>query len=511
MPAIIMTQDELYKLLTTDPWNVRIADFFRTIWRKLKSPKWWFDQYQQYSSEVEADRKAIESKARALRLQLPKLEEEKPYAQSLPLPSILDVPLCVLSLDCPQLHEIGMKASVNAERTGFELLGTPDFEPLRTNNRSVPLKLTLNLTLTYQDGRSVDTPINPITITMPLDLRQSPRKMLRDNPVDWVEIAKHGPTYKHDDTQTDTLPTFGVEHDCPIKRLFGASRRGRSHADKALPRDDHFELDYLPESQWYLMAVADGAGSARYSRMGAMLACQTAIETLKAKLADQAVTGPLEQAAAQITQEATQEESAPVRKMLYNILPQAALEARNALIKECQQTASDYKDKNLNVKLADYSTTLLLALAKPIGGSWFVAAFWIGDGAIVLYNDDLQTAHLLGVPDGSSTPSETAFLTSPSMLKDPADILQRVRCCVVDNFTALMLMSDGVSDPLFATEDDLAKPESWEAFCNELRCNNEHPVKLDHDNPNLARELLDYLDFWDDKGTHDDRTLTLLY
>ena len=64
----------------------------------------------------------------------------------------------------------------------------------------------------------------------------------------------------------------------PRKDIVAASQRGRSHAHEGKPRDDHFLLHYCKDTEWYIMAVADGAGSAKYSREGSRIACETVVE-----------------------------------------------------------------------------------------------------------------------------------------------------------------------------------------------------------------------------------------
>ena len=77
-------------------------------------------------------------------------------------------------------------------------------------------------------------------------------------------------------------------------------------------------------------------------------------------------------------------------------------------------------------------------------------------------------------------------------------------------FTALMLMTDGVSDPWFETDSNLNNPEKWRTFYKEIQDNNEHPVNLNDNNEQAKDELLGWLDFWS-PGNHDDRTIAILH
>ena len=82
----------------------------------------------------------------------------------------------------------------------------------------------------------------------------------------------------------------------------------------------------------------------------------------------------------------------------------------------------------------------------------------------------------------------------------------RTRFTLCDNFTAFLLMTDGVSDPKFETEARLANLSAWDALWDDLQAGaglstaDEHP----------DQKLLEWLDFWS-QGNHDDRTIALIY
>ena len=90
---------------------------------------------------------------------------------------------------------------------------------------------------------------------------------------------------------------------------------------------------------------------------------------------------------------------------------------------------------------------------------------------------------------------------------DAATLYQRLRFNIMDDFTALFLMSDGVSDPKFETDANLNNPDKWDALWNDLRDNG---VQLTDDNEDSKDQLLNWLDFWA-AGNHDDRTIVILY
>ena len=283
----------------------------------------------------------------------------------------------------------------------------------------------------------------------------------------------------------------------PRKDIVAASQRGRSHAHEGKPRDDHFLLHYCDKTEWYVIAVADGAGSAKYSREGSKIACETAVAHCKDALAD---SSEFENA---IQLFADNAESQEARKLvgdrIYRIVGNAALKAHNAIKKEAERKEG--------AKLKDYATTLLLSICKRFEFGWAVASFWVGDGAMCIYDAEKHTADMLGMPDEGEFAGQTRFLTMPEIFADTASFYQRLRFKIYPDFTALMLMTDGVSDPKFETDANLQNPEKWDAFWKDL---SENGVELTDDNEKSQEQLLNWLNFWD-RGNHDDRTIAILY
>ena len=79
-------------------------------------------------------------------------------------------------------------------------------------------------------------------------------------------------------------------------------------------------------------------------------------------------------------------------------------------------------------------------------------------------------------------------------------IAPRTQFMLVEDLTALVLMSDGVSDPWFETDGQLASITKWDGFWSELVAVNAISMK---------EKLLAWLDFWS-SGNHDDRTIVLV-
>ncbi|MBQ3634111.1 MAG: protein phosphatase 2C domain-containing protein [Bacteroidales bacterium] len=282
------------------------------------------------------------------------------------------------------------------------------------------------------------------------------------------------------------------------KDIVAASQRGRSHAHEGKPRDDDFKIRYCEESDWYVIAVADGAGSAQYSRRGSEIACNTVMEHCSRMLSE---SMDFDNYIRAYKESQTPEAWKDVSDYVYRLLGAAAHKAHNAIKAEAEG-AQDPK-----IKMRDYSTTLLLAVSKKFEFGWVVASFWVGDGAICVYDQKNHRAEMLGMPDEGEYAGQTRFLTMPEIFSDTKALYGRLRFKIYEDFTALMLMTDGVSDPKFTTDANLQNVDKWDALWADLK---ENGVELTDDNEAVQDQLLEWLNFWD-RGNHDDRTIAILY
>jgi serine/threonine protein phosphatase PrpC len=276
------------------------------------------------------------------------------------------------------------------------------------------------------------------------------------------------------------------------KNMVAASQRGRSHAIEGKPRDDDFALYFDKHTEWYIMVVADGAGSVPFSRKGSEIACQTVINVCKEKITEKQED---------FIKFKSQKNKNEIAKILQEIISNAIFQAHKEIEKEV-------KEKGRSIK--DYSTTLLVSLCKKFEYGWWVGAWWVGDGGIGVYQKDPPYLKILGNPDGGEFAGQTRFLTMPEIIKK--ELYTRMRFEIIEDFTALILMTDGVTDPKFETDANLNKIEKWNEFWDDLNGNNEDKIKVDFsdDNKQVADQLLEWLNFWS-KGNHDDRTIAILF
>lgn len=335
-------------------------------------------------------------------------------------------------------------------------------------------------------------------LAIPVAFNPSPRDLWKNIPTD-LNIPYYKP-----DCECRYLKVEEGKGGIPRKDIVAASQRGRSHAQEGKARDDHFSLFHCDESDWYIIAVADGAGSAKYSRKGSEVACNTVIDHCKKFLLD----NPDFEASicAYENDRDNQDKRTNVTRHIIDIVYKGAMRAHEAVKKVA--------DANEGSKLKDFATTLMFAICKKYDFGWFIASFWVGDGAMCLFDADNKTAKLLGTPDEGEFSGQTRFLTMPEIFRDPEVVAKRLRMAIVPDFTALFLMSDGISDPMFETDKNLNDYAKWEEFYNNLK--NGFPedgiegVDLSDDNEAAKDQLLGWLDFWS-PGNHDDRTIAILY
>lgn len=269
-------------------------------------------------------------------------------------------------------------------------------------------------------------------------------------------------------------------------RIAAASRRGRSHEHAGSFRDDDFYINHCQETGWSVMLVADGAGSAVNSREGSRIAVQTAGDYLFNQLGG--LKGVhLKQ---HITAWEGSDQQATIKAMLHHF-KQAATLAVNSIQNEAICAEQPVKS---------YSTTLLATVALRTDKELFAAAFWLGDGAIGAYSPSGKV-RILGNPDSGEYAGQTRFLDQ-SIIADPS-FSGRISVGKWNDVSHLILMTDGVSDPLFETDNGLRSDEKWTRLLDELI-----PVLTD---ASIAPERLgDWLNFFS-TGNHDDRTIAVLW
>ena len=277
------------------------------------------------------------------------------------------------------------------------------------------------------------------------------------------------------------------------KKIVIASKRGRSHAHEGSFREDHFKTKNLPLN-WYIIAVADGAGSAKFSRQGSKIATESIVSNLSNE-------NDLERLSDLIETYYTNDNPLNTKSEIINILYKAVRNVHTEL--------NDFATKS-EIQLKDFSTTLIFTLAKKFDFGYIILNFGVGDCPINLISKNLDKVDLLNTLDVGDFGGGTRFITMPEIFNET--MASRFGISKYDDFSKLVLMTDGIYDAKFVTENQLEKIETWKHFIADLEGENEDHIKVDFLNTNgaIKEQLLDWMDFWS-KGNHDDRTLAIIY
>lgn len=419
-------------------------------------------------------------------VRLPNAFEKQDYRGEVALPPCDSARFVLTGVTGVDESQHGLKIEVDENK--FSITGTPDLSALRKDGQPAPSEFTLTAKYrlevdgafggAYEGEKEFKLVIVPAIDTL-----------WRDESVNWDQMPE--PRYRNENQAVEFAALDGEE-----KHIVAASLRGRSHAQEGKPRDDAFRFATI--HGWQVLAVSDGAGSACYSREGARLACEKAVAVCCERLDNEAYRDGFEahiKALSAIPDETNKRK--PVGDSLYTLLCHAANQARQAIAQEAALQGKEART---------YAATLLLCVAKHFPFGWFVGSFWVGDGAIALYRRDTtpHTVYLMGEPDEGEYGGQTRFLTMPEVFSDASALYRRLRFRLVDDFSALFLMTDGVSDPKFETTNNLKNAEKWDALWDELTA-----ADALTNTPESQQALLEWLGF-PSPGNHDDRTLLVL-
>ena len=301
----------------------------------------------------------------------------------------------------------------------------------------------------------------------------------------------------------DSAFIAGAE-DGSLLSLAGASKRGRSHAQDGRPRDDDFCIDSLPGTGWQFASVADGAGSARFSRRGSELAAEAGRECFRKSFSVPVFSAKVDALLRLYTESG---DEASFTDGLRQLFAPFFSEIVRSYLDKADAEIRNYGGVSgfAGMKREDFYTTFLCSLVRKFSLGRLVVSFSVGDGAIGLVDASRGISALLNRPDEGQYFGETMFL-SENIITEPGEVAARINIKLVDRFDALLLMTDGVTDPVFSSDRNLNDMRCWLDFWNGLS----QTVVFSRINAELERQLLGWLDFWS-RGNHDDRTLVAAF
>lgn len=342
-------------------------------------------------------------------------------------------------------------------------------------------------------GEPLDSVLNEKLIS--LIINADPKSLWKNIPSDWDKdeewkIKNH---WKPDDASA--FQSLGEKH------IVVSSKRGRSHANVGSFRDDDFAFTELENSGWSVVSVADGAGSSSLARLGSKLACESVINYFEENLSAELIS----QLDDLITNDQQAHEEARQKDLdlfLYKVIGGAAFSVHKSL--------QDRANK-LEAPISSLHTTLIFALFKKYSFGYAILSFGVGDCPIGVLNKDMTEIKLMNWLDVGEFGGGTRFITMPEVFSSNK-FASRIGYKVFEDFSYLILMTDGIYDPKFVVEANLEKLENWKTFINDLQGESDstNKVEIVENNQDLPNQLSNWMDFWS-SGNHDDRTLAIVF
>ncbi|WP_341735358.1 PP2C family serine/threonine-protein phosphatase [Microcoleus sp. CAWBG640] len=238
-------------------------------------------------------------------------------------------------------------------------------------------------------------------------------------------------------------------------KLIGARVRGKSHKHNGTNCDDWFE--FAVSNNWTIIAVSDGAGSKKFSRVGAKVSCQAAVNYLAdflkdCKINDREIWSVDSFKRDELTGAFSESDLEQVQKALHEAM-KVAYNAIKEKADECYKLADYLEALGRRVDINDFSATLLLTVHTTVkykeADYSFVLTCQVGDGMIAAVNQD-TVLNLLGQPDRGEYSGQTEFITSQKKLEKHN--LMRKTFPFFSPIKALMVMTDGVADDYFPND-----------------------------------------------------------
>lgn len=246
----------------------------------------------------------------------------------------------------------------------------------------------------------------------------------------------------------------------PGATVIAARVRGKKHKHEGSNCDDWYEIANVDDATF--IAVSDGAGSKKFSRIGARESCKASVGYLVS--AYRKLLSDIPSLSDSLKQELSSEACMDACGRIAALVQRSVIQAREAVESAYYSRAVDPAYSCLlkrNLDIRDLSGTLLVVAIIPINKQTkehLIVSCQVGDGMIVSFNTEglfQSSIKLLGVPDSGDFSGETEFLTAPQM--KTMDALQKRTKLLRGTTDLVMLMSDGVADDYYPNETQMRR------------------------------------------------------
>ena len=188
-------------------------------------------------------------------------------------------------------------------------------------------------------------------------------------------------------------------------QILSVSIQGALHRAKDLPCQDYHCSKKIKNK--LIAVVSDGAGSAKYGKIGAKIICETLCDLLI---------------------------RSNIKNIRQNVIEAIKIARQKLILHRCN------KSKSAN-NLMDFSATIVGVFCYKDKGVFF----HIGDGAGLAFSKDQSENFIISEPANGAFSCETFFYTMEEWL----DCL---RFTFFENANRIILMTDGVTDFVFADD-----------------------------------------------------------
>lgn len=184
-------------------------------------------------------------------------------------------------------------------------------------------------------------------------------------------------------------------------RVLSTSIKGLRNASRNMPCQDH--ANHSTNGKNFVAVVSDGAGSAKYGKIGARIVCDTLVDLLK--------------------------------NIKFEEVKTEVVKAINV----ARQKISLHRFNKRNIN--DFAATLLGVVYYDNKGIFF----HIGDGAAVAFKDDNYDNYIISRPENGTFSCETYFYTME-------DWKESLRFLPFKDYDTFVLMSDGLTNFSFSQD-----------------------------------------------------------